>query len=42
VKITQIEHIYDNTADFRKSETDLLTDIFTMVWYIRLVIAISR
>jgi len=39
VKITLIEHIYDPTADFRRSKTNLL---MLLQWYIRVVTAISR
>jgi len=39
VKITQIEHIYDTTADFYRSKTSLL---MLLQWYIKVVTAISR
>jgi len=39
VEITQIEHIYDPIADFRRSTTNLL---MYLQWYIRLIIACSR
>jgi len=39
VKITYIEHIYDPTADFRKSKMNLL---MYLQWYMRLVMTISR
>jgi len=39
VKITQIERIYNTTADFRRSKMYL---VLYLQWYNRLVTAISR